>query len=186
MKNLVRGFCLGLVLVMLISMSAFAAEISAPAVTVDKDAKTADVSVTVKEPEAEQYVTILVIKNTANLASVSEDDIAYVDQEKAVDGSVTFKLGVDTAKYGEKFTVYVGGTGVAAPASAPLSFSNGGPGDANGDGVVDLDDYMLVINAYNAEKGEAKYSENADLNGDGIIDIDDYMLVINNYNKVYK
>ena len=185
MKNLVRGFCLGLVLVMLISMSAFAAEISAPAVTVDKDAKTADVSVTVKEPEAEQYVTILVIKNTANLASVSEDDIAYVDQEKAVDGSVTFKLGVDTAKYGEKFTVYVGGTGVAAPASAQLSFSNGGPGDADGNGMVNIKDYNLIIGAFGSATGSATYDEKADLNSDGMVNIKDYNIVIENFGKTY-
>lgn len=185
MKNLVRGFCLGLVLVMLVSMSAFAAEISAPAVTVDKDAKTADVSVTVKEPEAEQYVTILVIKNTANLASVSEGDIAYVDQEKAVDGSVTFKLGVDTAKYGEKFTVYVGGTGVAAPASAPLSFSNGGPGDADGDGMVNIKDYNLIIGAFGSAAGGATYDEKADLNSDGMVNIKDYNIVIENFGNTY-
>lgn len=186
MKNLVRGFCLGLVLVMLISMSAFAAEISAPAVTVDKDAKTADVSVTVKEPEAEQYVTILVIKNTANLASVSEDDIAYVDQEKAVDGSVTFKLGVDTAKFGEKFTVYVGGTGVAAPKSAALTFSAGGAGDANGDDLVNIKDYDIVIDAFGTALGGEGYNEKADLNSDTLVNIKDYDIVIDNFGNSYK
>ena len=185
MKNLVRGICLGLVLVMMISMSAFAAEISAPAVTVDKDAKTADVSVTVTDPAADQYVTILVIKNTANLASVSENDIAYVDQEKAVDGNVTFKLGVDTAKFGEKFTVYVGGTGVAAPKSASLSFSNGGPGDADGDGMVNIKDYNLIIGAFGSALGGAAYNDKADLNSDGMVNIKDYNIVIENFGKTY-
>lgn len=185
MKNLVRGICFGLVLVMLMSMSAFAAEIAAPAITADKNAKTADVEVTVTDPAAEQYVTILVVKNSANLASVSESDIAYVDQAKAADGKVTFKLGVDTAKFGEKFTVYVGGTGVAAPKSAALSFSAGGPGDADGDGKVNIKDYNIIIKAFNTVSGATGFDERADLNGDGKVNIQDYNIVIKNFNKTY-
>lgn len=185
MKNLVRGICFGLVLVMLMSMSAFAAEIAAPAITADKNAKTADVEVTVTDPAAEQYVTILVVKNSANLASVSESDIAYVDQAKAADGKVTFKLGVDTAKFGEKFTVYVGGTGVAAPKSAALSFSAGGPGDADGDGMVNIKDYNIIIGAFGTISGGEGFDDKADLNGDGMVNILDYNTVIENFGKTY-
>lgn len=185
MKNLVRGICFGLVLVMLLSVSAFAAEIAAPAVTADKEAKTADVEVTVTDPAAEQYVTILVVKNGVNLASVSENDIAYVDQAKATGGKATFKLGVDTAKFGEKFTVYVGGTGVAAPKSAALTFSAGGPGDADGDGKVNLLDYNIIIDAFGTASGAAEFNEKADLNGDGKVNLLDYNIVIDNFGKTY-
>lgn len=185
MKNLVRGICFGLVLVMLLSVSAFAAEIAAPAVTADKEAKTADVEVTVTDPAAEQYVTILVVKNGVNLASVSENDIAYVDQAKATGGKATFKLGVDTAKFGEKFTVYVGGTSVAAPKSAALTFSAGGPGDANGDGMVNIKDYSIVIDAFGSVSGGETYNDQADLNSDGMVNIKDYDIVIGNFGKTY-
>lgn len=185
MKNLVKGICFGLVLVMLMSASALAAEIAAPAVTEDKEAKTADVEVTVTNPATEQYVTILVVKSSVNLASVSESDIAYVDQAKATDGKATFKFGVDTTKFGEKFTVYVGGTGVAAPQSASLNFSTGGPGDANGDGMVNIKDYSIVIDAFGTVFGGENFNEAADVNGDGMVNIKDYDIIIENFGNTY-
>jgi len=50
-------------------------------------------------------------------------------------------------------------------------------GDVNRDGIIDLDDIMLVGAAYGAYVGQPKYNILLDLNGDGVIDIDDYGLV---------
>lgn len=186
MKKFIKGICCGFTAAVLMSVSAFAAEIAVPSVEVDKELKTAEVEVSVTNPEAEQYVTVLIIKNTSSLASVSENDIAYVDQEKTDNGKVKFRLGVDTEKYGEKFTVYVGGTGVAVPASADFDFSEANnPGDTDGDKKVNIKDYNAVIDAFGSVKGAKNYNSAADFNNDDKVNILDYGVVIDNFGKVY-
>jgi len=56
-------------------------------------------------------------------------------------------------------------------------------GDVNGDGTVDIYDAIILANAYNRERGNAKWNVNADINGDGIVDIYDAILLANNYGK---
>jgi hypothetical protein len=48
------------------------------------------------------------------------------------------------------------------------------PGDANGDGVVDIGDLLLVLGAWDS-------IEPGDLNGDCIVDINDLLLVLGNW-----
>ncbi len=52
----------------------------------------------------------------------------------------------------------------------------GCPGDWNGDGVVDFNDFLAYINDYNAGLPIA------DLNGDGVIDFNDLLEFLNRYN----
>ena len=55
------------------------------------------------------------------------------------------------------------------------------PGDGNGDGVVDTDDLLLVINGWGEcppPKGE---DCPGDLNVSGAVDVDDLLIVINNW-----
>jgi hypothetical protein len=53
------------------------------------------------------------------------------------------------------------------------------PGDGNGDGVVDVDDLLMVINGW----GECPKVDPCpgDLNASGDVDVDDLLLVINNW-----
>ncbi len=52
----------------------------------------------------------------------------------------------------------------------------GCPGDWNGDGVVDFNDFLDFLNDYNT--GEPR----ADLNGDGVVDFNDFLEFLNRYN----
>lgn len=53
------------------------------------------------------------------------------------------------------------------------------PGDTDGNGVVDVDDLLAVINGWGAcNKGEACPG---DLTKDGVVDVDDLLTVINNW-----
>jgi hypothetical protein len=52
----------------------------------------------------------------------------------------------------------------------------GCPGDWNGDGVVDFNDFLAYLNDYNAGLPIA------DLNGDGIVDFNDFLEFLNRYN----
>jgi hypothetical protein len=53
----------------------------------------------------------------------------------------------------------------------------GDPGDANGDGVVDEDDYNFVSERVGSVYGDANYVMKADFNRDGVIDQDDLDVV---------
>jgi murein tripeptide amidase MpaA len=50
------------------------------------------------------------------------------------------------------------------------------PGDWNGDGVVDFNDFLSYLNDYNAA------NPRADINGDGIVDFNDFLEFLNYYN----
>jgi hypothetical protein len=47
------------------------------------------------------------------------------------------------------------------------------PGDANGDGEADEDDWALVDDAFPSERGDPEYNSACDFNNDGDVDIDD-------------
>ena len=60
------------------------------------------------------------------------------------------------------------------------AFEHGGivvEGDITGDGLVDVDDLLAVINAW----GKCPSPCAADLTGDGMVDVDDLLMVINNW-----
>ena len=51
------------------------------------------------------------------------------------------------------------------------------PGDINGDGIVDIQDYILLSNYFGTS------NQNTDLNNDGIVDIQDYIILSNNFGR---
>jgi hypothetical protein len=60
-----------------------------------------------------------------------------------------------------------------------------GPGDINGDFVVDIYDAIILANAYNSKPGGQYWNPNADINGDNIVDIYDAIIMANHYNQHY-
>ena len=56
-------------------------------------------------------------------------------------------------------------------------------GDANGDNVVDIADFGVLVNAYNssANVSGSGYDTHADFNQDGVVDIADFGLLVNSY-----
>ena len=56
-------------------------------------------------------------------------------------------------------------------------------GDVNDDGKVDLDDLLLLIDAFWVSSSEPNWNENADLSNDGVISLDDLLLLIENFMK---
>jgi hypothetical protein len=51
------------------------------------------------------------------------------------------------------------------------------PGDINHDGVVNIQDYTLLSNAFGTNNAAA------DLNSDGIVNVQDYILLSNSFGK---
>ena len=78
-------------------------------------------------------------------------------------GALSFSYGGGTVERG------------SLQAGAPLM-----PGDANGDGKVDINDLTIVLTHYN--KSGVIWSQ-GDANGDGKVDINDLTIVLTNYNR---
>ena len=57
-----------------------------------------------------------------------------------------------------------------------LSCDSGVDGDVNNDNIVDLDDLLLIIAAW-----ETDGDNGTDLNGDGIVNIHDLLIVVANW-----
>ena len=57
------------------------------------------------------------------------------------------------------------------------------PGDIDGDGDVDSDDFYIFAGAYGASEGDPNYNSDADLDGDGNIDSSDFYIFAKDYGK---
>jgi parallel beta-helix repeat protein len=55
------------------------------------------------------------------------------------------------------------------------------PGDINGNGTVDAQDSMVLINAFGTTLNNSNWNPNADINGDGIVDILDAIIFSNHF-----
>ncbi|MFW6154921.1 MAG: hypothetical protein ACOC95_06875 [Planctomycetota bacterium] len=57
------------------------------------------------------------------------------------------------------------------------------PGDADGDGDVDLDDFVILKNNFGVAEGAT--CDMGDFDGDGDVDLDDFVLLKNNFGATY-
>ena len=114
MKKFMKALAFATVMCMLLSVVAFAN----PAATLDQ---TTDykftVTVTTGSNDAEQ-VSLLVVKNTATLASLQNTDILYVGQAASADGSAVFAdVVVNSANVtNDKVDIYAGYASANGPA----------------------------------------------------------------------
>ena len=53
------------------------------------------------------------------------------------------------------------------------------PGDANGDGIVDALDIVIIVNHIFGLPTEEFVFDNADVNGDGVVDALDIVIIVN-------
>ncbi len=64
---------------------------------------------------------------------------------------------------------------IAATVPAPL------PGDANGDGIVNVIDLLMLAHAFATSQGDANYDSRVDFNNDGVINVIDLLTLANNW-----
>jgi hypothetical protein len=60
-----------------------------------------------------------------------------------------------------------------------------GPGDLNGDGVVNIEDLVLVTGHFGQTSNDPAWDPQANANGDGLVNITDLMIVTTNFGRVY-
>jgi surface protein len=83
-----------------------------------------------------------------------------------------------SASYIEKTYARIDG-GTSAPGYFTYKSSDGIPGDVNGDGVVDVEDIVGIVNYILNEPADDFIEANADVSGDGKIDVDDVVATVN-------
>ena len=89
-----------------------------------------------------------------------------------------------TAKFSGMVTV-----GIAYPSTAsPTQMwqTDIVPGDVNHDGVVNLKDLLLILQAMGSSPGSPRWNPNCDLDGNRKIDIGDLLIALKNYGKTSK
>ena len=55
--------------------------------------------------------------------------------------------------------------------------------DFNGNGVVDIPDFLLFVDVFGSKKGEEKYDAKYDLDGNSEIGIPDFLIFVDNFGK---
>ena len=76
---------------------------------------------------------------------------------------------------------------ITLAASISLSSGSSGPSglasDFNGDGSVDVADFLLFVGVFGTSRGDGKYAAKYDLDGDGAIAITDFLTFVDDYGK---
>lgn len=103
-----------------------------------------------------------------------------------VNGSVgdgRYTLSVD----GSKITSSTGGAidaaGTGTPGSARAFNFFRLQGDADGNAVVNFNDFLLMQNAFNTTSGQANFNAGADCDGNGAVNFNDFLLLQNQFER---
>lgn len=123
LSKILLVMAMSLVLMIAMMTVASAATIANVEATVAADeGRTITVTVEYGSPEAAQQSTVLVVKSGTALATLSDSDIKYIDQEAVTDTTVAYTFKLLEADRTGAYDVYVGGTGVDAPEDTSFSF----------------------------------------------------------------
>lgn len=106
------------------------------------------------------------------VATVLADGTFTVDVPVLAEGSYTLKA----TKAGH-LSYTKANISAAATVTATLK-----AGDLNADNIANVSDMALVVDNYNAEKGNSGYTAAYDANEDNIMNVSDMALVVDNYN----
>ena len=87
---------------------------------------------------------------------------------------------------GFAFGIYI----ISARVGSESPFTGGNvrvtiPGDANGDGMVDIFDAIILSGAFSSTPFGAKWNPSADINGDSVIDIYDAIILATHFTQHY-
>jgi len=123
----------------------------------------------VESGEGFARITVMVPDyNTQTFGELRLETVDILENSRQYNVAVSVELVLqagDTKRLVSGITASTGITGVSLR------------GDFNGDGVVDLIDLSMIVDAFGATPGDARWNPLMDLNGNGIIDIQDIVYV---------
>ena len=67
--------------------------------------------------------------------------------------------------------------------SGSASAQTAADADFNGNGVVDISDFLQFVDAYGTQRGQANYDAKFDLSGNGVVDISDFLAFVDLYGQ---
>ena len=67
--------------------------------------------------------------------------------------------------------------------SGSASAQTAADADFNGNGEVDIPDFLQFVDAYGSQTGQANYDAKFDLNGNGMVDIPDFLAFVDLYGQ---
>lgn len=159
---------------------------TAPTVTATQDTVGGKTTITANVTAvANEQVTMLVLKPTANAKDgISEDEIAYIDQKAADgEGKVTFTMPIGKTTANEKYELLSGSTSATEASTGEVVIPSAGEkthyGDVTGEGVVDIDDAIAILDIIVGGDATDDQKKCADVTKEGTIDIDDALAVLN-------
>lgn len=172
---------------MTVGVSAFAAT----ATYEDGFVKVADAPI-----DAEHQWTVVVIAADKADATLTAEDLYYINQGTSGEAFWTNGMGTKTELADGEYIVRIGGETITDPGQLieiPLKVESSTTGktytygDVNNSGAIDLDDVMEVIYYYNFmssvfDDGASWRITAGDVNKTGEVDLDDAMEIINYYN----
>ena len=78
--------------------------------------------------------------------------------------------------------VFVGHTSISSHANDNNNNATPSP-DFNGNGVVDIPDFLMFVESFGLRQGDAEYETRFDLDGDGTIGIGDFLIFVDSFGK---
>lgn len=175
-KNLFKVLSLALVALMAMTCVASAASVAG-------EYADGTVTATVTGVGTTDEVTILVVPHGTDLATVEADDIIYIDQVTAAEGTATFSFASST----EEIDIYSGYTSMdVAQGALSLIYSGAAEdiiyGDIDGNGSISLNDVSTTLAVFleTITATDAQITT-ADVDGNKSITLNDVSLILSKF-----
>jgi hypothetical protein len=140
-----------------------------------------NISVTVEDPGSygETFNVTAYANNATKVVIIASQNITLTSGNSAI---ITFTWNTTGFAYGN-YTISASVTlapGETNNWTGPFSYGTVKvtiPGDANGDGKVDAQDFFILERAWSTSIGQPNYDPRADFNGDGKVDAQDFFML---------
>jgi hypothetical protein len=145
------------------------ANVSGATATLEGD----DITVSWTEPAGGNVSHVIIWRDGAPAAVVPSGTTTWVDADRPGGTHTRYHLSVLSTIGAESSAA------TASPGYVFIPFAQGKPGDADGDGDVDLDDFVILKTNFGTPSGAT--AATGDFDGDGDVDLDDFVILKSNF-----
>ena len=143
---------------------------------------------TIKAKATDRIEATGVVTTKNDTLALSDRTLTYTVTEDSLHLVQSYSLTEVLALLPESFSSMLNATDTFAtdPVRIRMSFTKAHPvlvGDFNKDGTVNVEDFLLFVEAFGSRRGDRVYDETLDIVPDGIINIADFLLFIDQFGK---